>query len=443
MSESINRRDFLTAGAAVAGTLAFQGALYAADSQTMNVGLIGCGGRGMGAVRNILDADKNVQIVGLCDLFEDKVKRALGNLQKGKRTDQIVASPETCFHGFDGYKKLLQVQDLNYVIIATPPGFRPYHLEAAIEAGKNIFTEKPVAVDVAGIRKCLELVTKSKEKNLKIAAGTQRRHQAGYIETMKQVHNGLIGDIVSARVYWNGTTPWDHTPRPKGMSDAHYQLYNWYHFVWLCGDHIVEQHVHNLDVANWALKGNPIKATGMGGRSNRRVGDPKDAGHIFDHFAVEYEYPNNVIVQSYCRQIDGCANAVDEHFVGTKGRVYTNNNGTYLLNGKELAPADRIDPYVQEHNDLINAIRDDKPINELENVTNSTFTAILGRMSAYSGKALKWDDVLHGVDVRRGGKVVHEDPWFEDTMPKNLSLDMDLPVDPVPVVGKWRPKKSA
>jgi len=442
MSESIDRRDFLTAGAAVASTLALQGALYAADSQTMNVGVIGCGGRGMGAVRNILDADKNVQIVGLCDLFEDKVKQELGKLKKGKRSDQIVADEGTCFHGFDGYKKLLQVQDLNYLIIATPPGFRPYHLEAAIEAGKNIFTEKPVAVDVAGIRKCLELVKKSKDKNLKIAAGTQRRHQAGYLATMKQVHTGLIGDIVSARVYWNGTTPWDH-PRPKGMSDAHYQLYNWYHFLWLCGDHIVEQHVHNLDVANWALKGHPIKATGMGGRSNRRVGDPKDAGHIFDHFAVEYEYPNNVIVQSYCRQIEGCANAVDEHFVGTKGRVYTNNNGTYLLNGKELAPADRIDPYVQEHNDLINAIRDDKPINELENVIYSTFTAILGRMSTYSGKALKWDDVLHGVTIKRGGKEVHEDPWFEDTMPKNLSLDMDLPVDPVPVVGKWRPKKSA
>jgi myo-inositol 2-dehydrogenase / D-chiro-inositol 1-dehydrogenase len=442
MSESIDRRDFLTAGAAVAGTLAFQGALYAADSQTMNVGLIGCGGRGMGAVRNILDADKNVQIVGLCDLFEDKVKRALGTLQKGKRTDQVVANQETCFHGFDAYKKLLQVQDLNYVIIATPPGFRPYHLEAAIEAGKNIFTEKPVAVDVAGIRKCLELVKKSKEKNLKIAAGTQRRHQAGYIETMKQVHNGLIGDIVSGRVYWNGTTPWDY-PRPKGMPDAHYQLYNWYHFVWLCGDHIVEQHVHNLDVANWALKDHPIKATGMGGRSNRRIGDPKDVGHIFDHFAVEYEYPNNVIVQSYCRQIDGCANAVDEHFVGTKGRVYTNNNGTYLVNGKELVPGGGNDPYVQEHNDLINAIRDDKPINELENVTNSTFTAILGRMSTYSGKALKWDDVLYGVTAKRGGKEVHEEPWFEDTMPKNLSLDMELPVDPVPVVGKWRPKKSA
>jgi predicted dehydrogenase len=429
MSEAVNRRDFLTAGAAVAGTMAFQGAVYAADSQTINVGLIGCGGRGMGAMRDVMQADKNVQVVGLCDLFEDKVKGALNSLKRGKKAEQIVASEDTCFHGFDGYKKLLQVPDLNYVMIATPPGFRPYHLEAAVEAGKHIFTEKPVAVDVAGTRKCLELVKKSKDKNLKIAAGTQRRHQAGYIETIKQMQNGLIGDIVSARVYWNGTTPWDH-PRPKGMKDAHYQLYNWYHFVWLCGDHIVEQHVHNLDVANWALGATPKSATGMGGRSNRRVGDPKDVGHIFDHFAVEYEYPNGVIVQSFCRQISGCANNISEDFVGTRGRVHT-SPGNYFANGKELVGGAEVNPYVQEHIDLIKAIRDDKPLNELENVTNSTFTAILGRMSTYSGKKLGWDEVLNG------------DRWFEDTMPKTLSLDMDLPVDPVPVVGQWRPKRTA
>lgn len=426
MSETVDRRSFLTAGAAVAGTLAFQSNLFAADSQTMRVGLIGCGGRGTGAVRNLMDADKNVEIAALCDLFEPKVKSTLETVKK-RWKDQVTASPETCFHGFDGFKKLLEVSDLNYVILATPPGFRPYHIEAAVNAGKNIFTEKPVAVDVAGTRKCLEMVKKSKEKGLKIAAGTQRRHQAGYIETIKQMQNGLIGDIVSARVYWNGNTPWDH-PRPKGMKDAHYQLYNWYHFVWTCGDHICEQHVHNLDVANWALGATPKQATGMGGRSNRRVGDPKDVGHIFDHFAVEYEYPNGVIVESQCRQIDGCANSISESFVGTKGRVYT-HPGTYIANGKELVGGGEIDPYVQEHIDLIKAIRDDKPLNELENVTNSTFTAILGRMSTYSGKTLKWDEVLTG------------ERWYEDTMPKNLSLDMELPVDPVPVVGQWRPKK--
>jgi predicted dehydrogenase len=274
---------------------------------------------------------------------------------------------------------------------------------------------------------------------LKIVAGTQRRHQTGYLETMKRLHGGEYGDILAARVYWNGNTPWFH-PRKPGMKDAEYQLYNWYHFVWLCGDHICEQHVHNLDVANWALKANPIKATGMGGRSNRPVGDPKNVGHIFDHFAVEYEYPNGVVVMSECRQIEGCANSISEEFVGTKARVHTHDGG-YIANGKEISSGEET-PYVQEHIDLIAAIRDNKPLNELENVTNSTFTAILGRMSTYSGKSLKWNDVLNGVDVKRGGQTVHEDPWFEDTMPKNLSLDMDLPVAPIPVVGQWKPRQS-
>jgi myo-inositol 2-dehydrogenase / D-chiro-inositol 1-dehydrogenase len=440
MSDTVNRRDFLAAGAAVAGTLTLSSKLFAAGDSSINVGVIGCGGRGSGALRNVLDADREVRVAALCDLNESKVKNTYANLKK-RQADRLMAKEENCYHGLDGFKKLLELSDVNYVILATPPGFRPYHLEAAVAAGKNVFTEKPVAVDVAGVRKCLDVAKQAQAKGLKIAAGTQRRHQAGYVETMKRLHDGEFGDILSSRVYWNGTTPWDH-PRPKGMNDVQYQLYNWYHFVWLCGDHIVEQHVHNLDVANWALQNHPIKATGMGGRSNRRVGDPKDAGHIFDHFAVEYEYPNGVIVQSFCRQIDGCANNISEDFVGTKARVHT-HPGNYIANGKEIIGGAETDPYVQEHIDLIKAIRDNKPMNELEQVTNSTFTAILGRMSTYSGKALKWDDVLYGVNVRRGGKQVHEEPWFEDTMPKNLSLDMELPVDPVPVVGQWKPKQRA
>jgi len=426
MSETVNRRDFLVAGSALATTLAIQSKMYAADSTTMKVGLIGCGGRGTGAIRNVMDADKSVQIVGLCDLFENKVTGTFNSIKKSYK-ERVTATAETCFHGFDGFKKLLSMSDLDYVILATPPGYRPMHLEAAVEAGKNIFTEKPVAVDVAGTRKVLDLVKKSQAKGLKIAAGTQRRHQAGYIETIKQMKDGLIGDITAARVYWNGTTPW-FNQRPKDMKDARYQFLNWYHYVWLCGDHICEQHVHNLDVANWAMGAVPIKAVGMGGPSNRPVGDAKNVGHIFDHFAIEYEYPNGAIVQSYCRQIDGCVNNISEEFVGTKGRVRT-SPGNYYFNGKELVGGGETDPYVQEHIDLIKAIRDNKPLNELENVANSTFTAILGRMATYSGKALKWDEVLHGAK------------WFEDTFPKNLtSLDQDLEADPVPVVGRWMPK---
>jgi myo-inositol 2-dehydrogenase / D-chiro-inositol 1-dehydrogenase len=427
MSESLSRRDFLSTSAIAAGGLALSSNIFAAGGGSINVGIIGVGGRGGGALGDVMSADKEVKIAAICDLHESKAKGKLAEWKK-RAPDRVTATQETVFSGFDGYKKLLALPDVNYVILATPPGFRPYHLEAAVDAGKNIFTEKPVAVDVAGIRKCLDLVKRSQGKGLKIAAGTQRRHEAGYIETMKRMHGGEYGDILSARVYWNGTTPWFH-PRKKGMSDAEYQLYNWYHFVWLCGDHICEQHVHNLDVANWAMKANPVKATGMGGRSNRQVGDPKDVGHIFDHFAIDFEYPNGVVVQSQCRQVDGCANNVSEDFVGTKGKVHT-SSGVYIANGKEVVMGEQENPYVQEHKDLIAAIRDNKPLNELETVANSTFTAILGRMSTYSGKSLKWDEVLNGTK------------WFEDTMPKNLSLDMALPVDPIPVVGQWKPRQS-
>jgi len=434
MSDTVSRRDFLAAGAAAATTLV-AAKMYAQTSQTMRVGVIGCGGRGSGAIQNVLEADKDVKIAAICDLVESKAKGTLAGLKK-RSPDRVMATEETVFSGLDGFKKLLAVPDINYVILATPPGFRPYHLEAAVEAGKNIFTEKPVAVDVTGIRKCLEAAKKSREKGLHIVAGTQRRHESGYIETMKRLHDGEFGDILSARVYWNGNTPWFH-PRQKGMTDAQYQLYNWYHFLWLCGDHIVEQHVHNLDVANWAMGATPVKVSGMGGRSNRPVGDPKEVGNIFDHFALEYEYPNGVIVESFCRHIDGAEGNVSENFVGTKARVHT-QPGTYLANKKDLTEGRgaEVNPYVQEHIDLIKAIRDDKPINELEQVTNSTFTAILGRMAAYSGRTMDWDKVLHG-------KELHRYVWDEDTFPKHLTLDMELPVDPVPVVGKWRPKKRS
>jgi myo-inositol 2-dehydrogenase / D-chiro-inositol 1-dehydrogenase len=435
MSDTLNRRSFLAAGAAAATTLA-AAKMYAQTSQTMKVGLIGCGGRGSGAIRDVLQADKDVQVTALCDLHESKANATLKGLKK-RDGDRVAVTGETIFSGLDGYKKLLAHPDVNYVILATPPGFRPQHIEAAVEAGKHIFTEKPVAVDVAGVRKCLAAAKKSREKGLKVVAGTQRRHQAGYVETIKRLHDGEFGEILSGRVYWNGNTPWFHKRNP-GESDVQYQLRNWYHFLWLCGDHIVEQHVHNIDVANWAMRANPVKVSGMGGRANRPAGDPKDVGNIFDHFALEYEYPNGVVIQSYCRHIDGAENNVSENFVGTKGRVHT-QPGTYLAGGRDLTEGRgaETNPYVQEHIDLVKMIRDDKPINELEQVTNSTFAAILGRMAAYSGRSMRWDEVLQG-------KKLHNTVWDEDTFPKGLSLDMsELPADPVPVVGKWRPKRAA
>ncbi|MCS6851765.1 MAG: Gfo/Idh/MocA family oxidoreductase [Gemmataceae bacterium] len=438
MNPTLDRRDFLTAGTAAAGTLAFSAGLYAQGMSSINVGIIGCGGRGSGALRDVLDADPEVKIAAICDLNEGRAKSTLRAL-KNKQADRVMATEETTFHGLEGYKKLLALPQVNYVILATPPGFRPDHLEAAVEAGKHIFTEKPVAVDVAGVRKCLDVARRARDKGLKIAAGTQRRHEAGYIEIMKRIHNGEIGDILAGRVYWNGTTPWNHwDKRRPEMSDVEYQLFNWYHFLWLSGDHIVEQHIHNIDVANWALRANPIEVTGMGGRSNRIAGDPNLHGNIFDHFAVELTYPGGVVIQSYCRQIDGCENNVSEAFVGTKGKTRT-TSGSYIINGKDLDIPSR--PYVQEHIDLVRAIKENKPLNELEQVTYSTFAAILGRMAAYSGQRLKWDEVLYGIKKKVKGEEVVDDRWFEDTMPRPLTLDMKLPADPVPVVGRWRPKR--
>ena len=247
-----------------------------------------------------------MRITAIGDVFAHSTKSFINNVKKDKHTgDRLNVTPETTFIGLDAYQKVID-SGVDLVILATPPGFRPIHLEAAVKAGKHIFTEKPVAVDPAGIRKVLALVEESKKKNLAIVAGTQRRHQKGYIETIAKLQNDkAIGDILAGRVYWNnGGSIW-FRPRSRNMSDTEYQIHNWYHFCWLCGDHITEQHVHNLDVANWVLGSHPISCVGMGGRV-RPCKDPNVDGQIFDHFAVEYEYPNGVIVQSYCRQIDNC-----------------------------------------------------------------------------------------------------------------------------------------
>jgi myo-inositol 2-dehydrogenase / D-chiro-inositol 1-dehydrogenase len=436
---SSNRREFLKTSAAVAGvaaTLAGSAVHAAGKESTIKVGLIGCGGRGSGAVRDILEAEERIngdspklEIVAVADVFkhkaEDAVKAFTSTNPKSsykKYVKQIKVTPETIFGGLDAYEQLLKT-DVDLVILATSPGFRPYHLEAAIKANKNIFCEKPVAVDATGARKCLSLVEESKKKNLAIVAGTQRRHQKGYIETIKKLHDGAIGDIVAARCSWNGDEPWFHD-RPEGMKDGAYQIHNWYHFLWLCGDHIVEQHVHNLDVINWIMNDHPVKATGMGGRATRRVGDPNEVGQIWDHFAVEYEYKNGVKMYSYCRHIR-TENDISESVVGTKGNSKVN---AYLINGKQSGE-DGTDAYVQEHIDLLNSIRAGKPLNELKQVTESTFTAIFGRNAAYACRTLKWDDALAA---------------NEDTMPKNFSLDMKLSVTPAPTPGTWRlPPKAA
>jgi myo-inositol 2-dehydrogenase/D-chiro-inositol 1-dehydrogenase len=422
-----DRRDFLKASAAAAGAATIAGltpTAFAAGNDTLKVGLVGCGGRGNGATRDILEAEQKingdnprVEIVAFADVFEDRAKGALNNWKKNKQFGkQIKATPDTCFGGLDAYQKLLGA-GVDLVMLATPPGFRHVHLEAAIKAGKNIFCEKPVAVDAAGARKCFELAEESKKKNLAIVAGTQRRHQKGYVETIKKLHDGAVGDVIATRCAWNGGGIWFHARQP-GEKDSTYQIRNWYHFLWLCGDHIVEQHVHNLDVINWVMNDHPVKAIGMGGRATRPKGDPADAGQIWDHFAVEYEYKNGVKMYSYCRHIPGDSD-VSETVYGSKGTCRVNN---YTI-GRQSVGSDDINPYVQEHIDLLNSIRAGRPLNELKQVTESTFTAILGRNAAYACKSLKWDDALAA---------------NEHTMPPHLALDTSLPVTPAPTPGNWK-----
>jgi predicted dehydrogenase len=444
------RRDFLkstavaAAGTAMATNLGFLSNVHAAGSDVIKVGVIGCGGRGSGAAHDVMNAAPNVQIVAIGDVFKfrvDGLRRQLRNLamnEEMKKRGNTVDLPEDhCFVGLDCHDKVIN-SGANYIILASPPGFRPTHIQAAVAAGKNIFTEKPVGVDGPGIRKVLAAYDESVKKNLFIAAGTQRRHQNAYLEAIKRVHDGAIGEIRALRCYWNGGGIW-FRPRSElashGIKDSElaYQLHNWYHFVWTCGDHIAEQHVHNLDVCNWAM-GNqhPVRCMGVGSRAARPIGEPHEVGNIFDQFAIEYEYENGTRMFSMCRQIGGTdgnfpgVNGVSEGVVGTKGTCYTADRHQYVIKGDtEWSFNRRQDnaPYVQEHTDLINCIRTGKPINELKNVAESTLTAVMGRMAAYTGKVVAWDKALKST---------------ENLVPEKLDWAMSLAVPPVAIPGRTK-----
>jgi myo-inositol 2-dehydrogenase / D-chiro-inositol 1-dehydrogenase len=415
------RRDALKAGAAVAATVATTGlaSAHANGSDKIKVGLIGCGGRGSGAIRDSLAADPATVFWAAGDVFEGKAANTIKSVADGDKSR--VDAEGRAFSGLDAYEKVL-ASGVDLVILATPPGFRPYHLEAAVKAKKHIFCEKPVAVDAPGIRKCLEVAEQAKKDKLAIVCGTQRRHQVGYLKSMELIHGGDIGKIVSARCSWNGSEPWFNARKP-GQSDTEYQLSNWYHFMWLCGDHIVEQQVHNLDVINWAMKGHPVKAVGQGGRIGRRAGKPEDVGHIYDLFAIEFEYPGGVPMYSYCSHVPGTTSDVSEMVIGEKG-VVKMEDGRWTLNGKSIHTNERgkSDPrYVTEHVDLIKSIRDGKPAAELTACAESTFTAILGRTAVYTGQVVKWDDLL-----KTG----------TSSMPEKLDLKGSLAVSPVPRPGR-------
>ena len=361
-----------------AGTLVLSGAgplAYAQGSDEIRVGVVGCGGRGSGAAHNCVASSPGVKIVALADAFADR----MGQLKK-----DFSVPDDRCFVGLDAYKQLMALDDINLIILATPPGFRPKQFAEAIRRGKHVFMEKPVAVCPAGAKMVIEASDLATQKGLGVVAGTQRRHQFEYVETMKRIHDGAIGEIVSAQCYWNMGGLWCHE-RQANESDVEWQIRNWLYLTWLSGDHICEQHVHNIDVINWAFRDEqPETIHGIGGRQYRT--DPK-YGNIFDHFGVEFAYPNDVRTISMCRQIEGTANNVSERVVGTKG--WTNCGGTIVGENSWRYQGPRSDPYVQEHTDLIKSIRDGKPLNEGKRIAESTLCAIMGRESAYSRQQFK------------------------------------------------------
>lgn len=404
--------------AGAASTLVLPGA-YAAGDDTLKVGLVGCGGRGTGAAAQALQTAGSVKLVAMGDVFPDRLKSSAENLKKsvGERTERFAVDQDHMFTGFDAYKKVID-SGIDVAILATPPHFRPQHFAAAIAAGKHCFIEKPVAVDGPGVRLCLKTTEEAKAKKLAVVCGLQRHHQFGYLESMKRIHGGEIGDIVAARAYWNMGELWMH-PRKAEWSDVEWQMRNWLYFAWLSGDHICEQHVHNLDVVNWAKQAHPVSCFGQGGRQVRT--DPA-YGHIFDHHDVHYQYADGSWMLSQCRQIAGCLNTVSEHLIGTKGTANLDGGGKWSMEGatKWRYTGESNLPYQTEHDDLFASIRNGQPLNEGQFVAESTLTAIMGRMATYSGKMVTWEQALNS-DLKLGPDKYEFGP---------------LPVDPVAVPGQ-------
>lgn len=365
----------------------------AAGTDEIRIGLIGCGGRGNGAAINALNSAEGVKLVAMADMFKDRLDMARTTLSQKAPAGRMDVKDDHLFVGLDAYQKLLAT-DVNYVICATPPGFRPQHIKAAVAAGKYVFAEKPVCVDAAGARANLESFEEITKKGLGLVAGTQYRHFVPYLESMKRLHGGQIGDLVSGRCYYNTGELWSY-PRQPEWTDLEFQLRNWYYYTYLSGDHLVEQAVHNVDSMVWAFNGPPVKAVATGGRQVRT-----DAlfGHIYDHFTVDYEWANGAHCMLMCRQQNGTDKKVANEFVGTKGTALILPK--YAITGEQpwtLADSISTDlgnAYVQEHTDFIASIRAGKPLNELKQVTESTVTGILGREAAYTGKALTYAELM-------------------------------------------------
>ncbi|MBA4187177.1 MAG: oxidoreductase [Planctomycetaceae bacterium] len=422
MTEPSSRRAFLktSAASAVATSVLLPGAYAAGGNEVLRIGLVGCGGRGTGAAREALRADPNVKLVAMCDAFSDRLQDSLSNLKKIKDiAGKIDVAPDRCFDGFDGYKKLLDC-GVDVVILTTPPGFRPIHLQAAVEAGKHVFCEKPVAVDAPGIRSVIESAKLAKEKGTGLCSGYCFRYDRAKRETVKRIHDGEIGDVVAMNITYHTGPLWWRGSDPK-WTQMDYQMRNWYYFSWLSGDFIVEQHCHNFDKANWVLKGlEPIAATGVGGR---QVRVEEKYGNIYDHFACTLEFPGGVKVFSACRQMPGCQSDVNDHVMGTKGQSQLMKHTVTPTGGKAWEfEGESKDMYQVEHDELFASIRAGKPINDGETAALSSGMAIFAREAAYSGQRVTWKQFINS------GKSLS---------PKAYAWG-DNPVPPVPTPGSYK-----
>lgn len=377
----------------------------APDGQELKAGLIGCGGRGTGAAIDFLNAGPNLKITALGDVLQDKIDSCREEL---KKTKSIEVADEMCFVGFDAAQKVID-SGVDIIILATPPYFRPEQFAAAVEARKHVFMEKPVCVDPVGARSVIATARKATGLGLCVVTGTQRRHQRDYVATYKNVAEGMIGEIVSANAYWNGGKLWHRDPNAS-WSEMEYMIRDWVNWCWLSGDHIVEQHVHNLDVIHWFTGKYPVKAVGFGSRLRRVTGDQ------YDNFSIDFTFENGIHMHSMCRQINGCVTNVSERIQGSNGSSNCRNSildlaGTEIWKyeyplGEDGQPTDdvKVSPYVQEHIDLVTAIRTGKPFNEAENTAMSTLVAIMGRVSAYTGKEVTMDEMMNA-ELKLGPKV--------------------------------------
>ena len=385
-----SRREFIQTTAAVGGALALGGSFstaYAQGTDEIKVALVGCGGRGTGAVAQIFNTKGNTKLVAVADALADKANDAVNGLKK-QGGDKVAANVEI-HSGLDAYKKAID-SDCDLVVIATPPGFKPQQFEYAVNKGKHIFCEKPVAADAPGVRRFMAAVEQSKQKNLMVGIGLQRRHETHYQEIIKQIHNGAIGDIIALRVYWNGGGIWFRDRKPS-WTDMEDQCNNWYHFIWACGDQICEQHIHNLDVGCWAKGKYPVSANGMGGYERRLDGDGKQS-QIYDHTFVEYTFDDGTKMYSQGRHLKNSWTQVAEFAHGTKGNAYF--PGMLEVAGQRNRIEGKGNGHQQEQHDLIEALMKGDIYNEGEYGAKSTFTAILGREACYSGKVVEWDTLL-------------------------------------------------